>query len=121
MWWNCFFEAIAFHILSTHIKCDNRQTIRAFIAFEASFNIKLHHVNVHRHWLRQKIQNETVSIKWTSNINILADELIKILSSQRHKKFIKLIDLEDVLISCIVKENAKEELKKKLKDAEKTV
>ena len=43
------------------------------------------------------------------------------LSLQRHKEFIKLIDLKDVLIAFIVKENVKESFKKKLKDTEKTV
>ena len=121
MWWDRFFEAIAFQISSTHIECDNRQTIRAFTAFEASFSIKLRHVNIYRHWLRQKVQNGVISIKWTSNIDILADELTKILSSQRHKEFVKLIDLKDVLTAFTVKENAKKNLKKKSKDAENAV
>ena len=118
MWWDRFLEAIAFQTSFTYIECDNRQTIRAFTTSEAFFNIKLRHVDIHRHWLRQKIQNETVSIKWTLSINILADELIKILSSQRHKKFVKLIDFEDVLTACITKEDENEKIKKKAKDAE---
>ena len=121
MWWDRFFKAIAFQISSTHIECDNRQIIRAFTAFEASFNIKLRHVDIHRHWLRQEVQNEAISIKWTSSTDILADGLTKILSSQRHKEFVKLIDLEDVLAAFIVKENAKESLKKESKDAENAV
>ena len=43
---------------------------------------------------------------------ILADKLIKMLSSQCHKKFIKLIDLKNILI-------IKDELKKTKKKIEK--
>ena len=118
MWWNRFFEAIIFCILFTHIECDNRQIIRAFTVFEVFFNIKLRHVDIYRHWLRQKVQNETVNIKWILSINILADELTKILLSQRHKEFVRLIDFEDVLTACIIKEDENEEIKKKAKDAE---
>ena len=121
MWWNRFLEIIAFQTSFTYIECDNQQTIRTFTVFGAFFNIKLRHVDIHRHWLRQKIQNETVSIKWIFSINILADELIKILPSQRHKEFVKLIDLKDVLTACIIKENENEKIKKKAKDAEKAV
>ena len=63
MWWNRFLKAIVFQTLFTYIECDNRQTIRTFTAFETFFNIKLRHVDIYRHWLRQKIQNETVNIK----------------------------------------------------------
>ena len=54
-------------------------------------------------------------------MNILIDKLIKILSSQRHKKFIKIIDFKNILNAYIVKENVKQKLKKKLKDVEKIV
>ena len=118
MWWNRFLEAIAFQTPPTYIECDNRQTIRAFTAPGASFSTKLRHVDIHRHWLRQEVQNGTVSIKWTPSTSILADELTKILPPQRHKKFVKLIDLEDVLTACITKEDENEETKKKAKDAE---
>ena len=98
MWWDRFFKVIIFQISLIYIKCNNCQIIRAFIVFETSFNIKLHYMNIYRHWLRQKIQNEKIIIQRTSSNTILADELIKMLSSQRHKKFIRLIDLKNILI-----------------------
>ena len=71
MWWDKFFEIVIFQISFTYIKCDNRQIIRVFIVLETSFSIKLRHVNIHRHWLHQKIQNERIIIQWTSsNTNI---------------------------------------------------
>ena len=56
MWWNRFFETINMKMKEfTHIECDNRQTIRVFITSNVKLIIKLHHVDIHRHWLRQKI------------------------------------------------------------------
>ena len=117
MWWDRFLEAIAFQTSFTYIECDNRQTIRVFTAPGAFFSIKLRHVDIHRHWLRQEVQNGIVSIKWTLSISIFADGLIKILPSQRHKEFVKLIGFEDVLIACVSKEDENEEIKKEAKDA----
>ena len=116
MWWDRFFEAIAFQTSPTHIECDNRQTIRAFTAPGASLSTKLRHINIHRHWLRQEAQKGTVNIKWTPSI--LADGLTEILPPQRHKEFVKLIGLKDVLTAYIAKEDGREEAKEEVKEAE---
>ena len=113
MWWDRVFEVITFQISFIHIKCDNRQMRRAFTALETSFNIKLRHVNILRHWLRQKMQNEKIIIQWTSNNIILTDKLIKILSSQSRKMFIKLIDFKNILI---IKDDIKKTKEKIEKD-----
>ena len=64
MWWNRFFEAIRLKIEEiTHIECDNRQIIRAFIKSKSQLIIKLRHVNIHRHWLRQENQKEIINIQ----------------------------------------------------------
>ena len=110
MWWDRFFEVIAFQISFTRIECDNRQIIRAFTALGASFSIKLRHVNIHRHWLRQEVQNERIIIQWTPSNTILTDGLIKMLSSQRHKEFIRLIGLKNILITKDELRKAKEEV-----------
>ena len=110
MWWNKFFEIIVFQISSTYIECDNRQIIRAFTALGVSFSIKLRHVDIHQHWLHQEMQNERIIIQWTSSNTILADELIKMLPPQRHKKFIKLIGLKNILIIKDELKKAKEEV-----------
>ena len=97
IWWNRFFKIIQMEFEEIiHIKYDNRQTIRAFIALEAQLIIKLRHVNIHRHWSRQKIQKKIINIQWISIISILVDDLTKMLLSQRHKEFVKLIDLQAI-------------------------
>ena len=96
IWWHRFFETINFqinHIFT--IQCDNLQTIR--VLFSLKFTTKFHHVNIHRHWLRQKIGSGRINLTWTSIIIILADGLTKALSPQRHADFIKLMDLVDQL------------------------
>ena len=105
MWWNRFFEIIQMkfeEIIS--IECNNRQTIRAYIALRTQLIIKLRYVNIHSHWLHQKIQKRI--------INILADDFKKMLSSQRHKEFVKLIDLQIIHLKEMKKLGSK---KKKLK------
>ena len=63
MWWNQFFEIIQLKIEEIiHIECDNKQTIQAFIQSKIQLIIKLRHVNIYRHWLRQKIQKKIINI-----------------------------------------------------------
>ena len=53
MWWNQFFETIQLKFKeTTHIECDNKQTIWAFIQSKTQLIIKFRYVNIHRHWLR---------------------------------------------------------------------
>ena len=100
MWWNRFFETIDMKMKEfTHVECDNRQTIRVFITSNVKLIIKLRHVDIHRHWLRQKIQKSIIEIRWIFTINILANEFTKIFSSQKHKNFVKLIDLKRIKLS----------------------
>lgn len=95
MWWTRFFEAINFEPgHKIFIQCDNTQTIRAFTSDK--FTTKLRHVDIHRHWLKQKVQSGHINIKWTSSTTILADGLTKSLPPQRHKEFIRLLGLKSM-------------------------
>ncbi len=56
MWWRRFFEIIQFNSMKTlHIRCDNRQTLRILKKDVFKLDTKLKHVDIHRHWLRQKM------------------------------------------------------------------
>ena len=104
MWWNRFFDAIDMKMKEfIHIECDNRQTIRVFITSATKLIIKLRHVDIHRHWLRQKIQKSIITIQWIFTASILANEFTKIFSSQKHKKFVKLINLKRIQLSKTLK------------------
>lgn len=94
MWWTRFFEAINFEPgHDIFIQCDNKQTIRAFTSDTAKFTTKLRHVDIHRHWLRQEVQSNRISIEWVPSTEILADGLTKSLPPQRHKEFVRLLGL----------------------------
>jgi hypothetical protein len=92
IWWNRLFDVIHFRInQKTRIQCDNMQIIRALITNKLI--IKLRHVDIHKHWLRQEVANDQIIIEWVSFTRILTDELTKTLSPQRHKKFLSLLEL----------------------------
>ena len=106
MWWNRFFESIQMNMKKLiYIQCDNRQIIRTFIMSTIKLIIKLRHVDIHRHWLRQKMQKNTINIQWIFTTSILIDDFIKILSFQKQKAFVKLIDLKFISISKSKKNN----------------
>ncbi len=53
IWWKRFFESIRFDLMKKLIiRCDNRQIIRILNHELLKLDIKLKHVDVHRHWLR---------------------------------------------------------------------
>ena len=63
IWWKRFFESIKFDTDKTlKIQCDNRQTIRIFIKKIMKFNNKFYCVDIHQHWIRQKMQSEKINI-----------------------------------------------------------
>ena len=58
--------------------------------------IKLCHVDIHNHWLRQEYAERRVLFDWTPTRDMIADSLTKALSPQRHEAFVKLIKLDDI-------------------------
>ncbi len=103
MWWKRFFEIIRFDSMKIlHIRCDNRQTLRILKKDVLKLDTKLKHVDIHRHWLRQKMQTDRIHVNWVLTSEMFADEFIKILSRQKHEEFIRqlnLIDISTILIN----------------------
>ncbi len=110
MLWRRFFEIIRFDSIKTlHIRCDNRQTLCILKKDVLKLDIKLKHVDIHRHWLRQKMQTNRIHVSWIFTSEMSADEFIKILFRQKHEKFIdqlNLIDISFVLINQKSEESA---------------
>jgi hypothetical protein len=97
MWWRRFFEVIRFDSMKTfHIRCDNRQTLRILKKDVLKLDTKLKHVDIHRHWLRQKMQTDRIHVSWVFTSEMFADEFIKILSRQKHEEFIRQLNLVDI-------------------------
>src|SRR5436189_4250419 len=78
------------------IECDNSQTLRLIMEESMKLSIKLRHVDIHNHWLCQEYAERRVLFNWTSTRDMIADGLIKALSSQQHEVFVKLIKLNDI-------------------------
>ena len=97
IWWNRFFDEINLKLnFKIFIQCDNFQTIKTFVTNRLI--IKFRHVDIHKHWLRQKISSDQIAITWMLNTIILIDELTKSLITQRHEEFIKLLNLIDSIV-----------------------
>jgi hypothetical protein len=96
-WWRRFFEAIGFDPEQGKysIDCDNRQTVRAVTKNEA-FQTRLRHVDIHNHWLREKVLNREIDIEWIPTNNMVADGLTKALPTEKHKEFMKQLNLVDI-------------------------
>jgi hypothetical protein len=119
IWWRRFFESIRFDSMKKlHIRCDNRQILRVLKKEMLKLDIKLKHVDIHRHWLRQKIQTNRISVSWCSTANVSkrfhqdavstkARGIFETTSSDRHHAFdqseesinlsIEMLDWRDML------------------------
>jgi hypothetical protein len=98
IWWKRFFESIRFDSMKKlHIRCDNRQILRVLKKEMLKLDIKLKHVDIHKHWLRQKIQTSRINVNWCSTAEISADDFIKMLSRQKHEEFLRQLHLIDII------------------------
>jgi hypothetical protein len=97
IWWKRFFESIQYDSMKKlHIRCDNRQILRVLKKEMLKLDTKLKHVDIHRHWLRQKIQTNRISVNWCSTAEMSADDFIKVLSRQKHEEFLRQLHLIDI-------------------------
>ncbi len=44
------------------IECNNKQTIRLLVDEFTKLQTKLQHIDIHSHWLRQKVQRQLIKI-----------------------------------------------------------
>ena len=85
------------------IRCDNRQTLR-FFDESVKLVTKLHHVDIHNHWLRQESKKGTVQLHWEPT----STGLTKALSKQKFAHFVKpLLRLLEDELKDELKANAK--------------
>jgi hypothetical protein len=96
IWWIHFFQKLKFDSnQKIMIYNDNLQTIRLFISKILKIEIKLRHVDIAQCWLRQSVQSDYFSMNYLSIAKMIANELTKILSSQKHRQFINQLRLVD--------------------------
>jgi hypothetical protein len=97
LWWGRFFVNIDLDIdEDLTALCDNLQTIRLMTKDAPKLVIKLRHIDVHQHWLRQEVQAGTIKIEWTSTHDMAADGLTKALPRQKHEHFVNQLNIVDI-------------------------
>ncbi|KAM4054446.1 reverse transcriptase (RNA-dependent DNA polymerase) [Hirsutella rhossiliensis] len=65
--------------------CDNLQTIRLLTELSAKLKTNLKHIDIHRHWLRQEVQEERLQITWIKSTENPADGMTKAFPSKSTK------------------------------------
>ncbi len=89
IWWIHFFQKLKFDSnQKIIIYNDNLQMIRLFISKVFKIETKFWHVDIAQCWLKQSIQSDYFSMNYLFIAKIITNELTKILSSQKHRKFI---------------------------------
>ena len=96
------------------IQCDNRQIIRLIEKEDLKLNIRLRHVDIHNHWLKQQHQREQLILNWVSTVKMSTDDLTKTLFKQKHEDFVRMIDLIDISDKLAMEQRAAKEKKKSI-------
>jgi hypothetical protein len=58
--------------------------------------MRLCHIDIQQHWLQEMVQDGKINIKWVPTSKMVANGLTKPLSSDAHKKFVKMLGLQDI-------------------------
>ena len=77
------------------IECDNMQIIWLLIVEFFKLQTKFCHVNIHSHWLRQKIQRKSIHLNWMFIKWMIVNDFIKTFTFINFNAFVKMIDFEN--------------------------
>lgn len=97
---------------SLQLLCDNVQTIRLLKEETARMHTKLKHVDIHRHWLRQEVQQQHIQLEQVPTNGMAADGLTKVLTRLKHSRFLDqlgMISLEGLIKDLEVQEDEQDE------------
>jgi len=97
LYWLRFFEQIGLDIEEkATLYCDNRNTLRLLQQDTPKLQTALKHVDVHQCWLRQEVQSGNISVEWVATAEMVADGFTKMLPAQKHKEFLRQLNLVDI-------------------------
>jgi hypothetical protein len=97
IWWIHLFKKLKFDSNQDLIIYENNlQTIRLMKSKIVRIDTKLRHIDVAQCWLRKMIQNDHLHVEYLFTARMMTDGLTKLLSPQKHKKFVRHLDLVDV-------------------------
>ena len=97
IWWHNLFVKLKFdtgHPLT--IYNDNMQTIRLLNSESPVIATKLRHIDISQHWLRERVQNGDIHVKWVETSKMIADGLTKLMPPQKHQQFVRMLGLVDI-------------------------
>lgn len=77
------------------IKCNNVQTIRLLVDESTKLQTKLRHVDIHSHWLRQEVQQQTIHLCWVPSKKMSVNGLTTPLTAANFEVFVKMTEFED--------------------------
>lgn len=93
-WWQRLFSQLGFdpgHDPKLH--CDNLMSTGILTKQAPAISTKLRHIDIHQHWLRERVQKGKLSISWIPTSSMPTDGLTKPLPRQKHETFVKLLGL----------------------------
>jgi hypothetical protein len=97
IWWIHLFKKLRFDSNQNLIIYeDNLQTIRLMKSKIARIDTKLRHIDVAQCWLKEMIQNDHLHVEYLFTTKMMTDDLTKLLSFQKHKKFVRHLGLINV-------------------------
>ncbi len=97
LWWKRLFEDLHFDTKQLlTIGCDNVQTIRLLTAETPRLVTKLRHVDIHHHWVREKIDQHELQLAYVPTDDMVADGMTKSLGRQKHEKFVTMLGLRPI-------------------------
>ncbi|KAL1974703.1 hypothetical protein VTN31DRAFT_4907 [Thermomyces dupontii] len=93
--WRRFFSQLGFDPgEDLTLQCDNKMVVNLVSNEAPVVSTQLRHVDIHQHWLRERVQDGSLSIRWVRTADMPADGLTKPLTSvQKHHRFISLLGM----------------------------
>jgi hypothetical protein len=96
-WWQRVFTDIKLNPEEDLKIYYNNSTTVSLLSKQSIVNhTKLRHVDIHREWLRQEVQNQRVKISWVPTAEMPADGLTKSLPGPKHQEFIEMLNMRNI-------------------------
>ena len=84
------FDAFVYCFVATIIYCDNQETQALTRNF--TFYVRNKHIDIQHHFVKNKVQDNTLELRYVVSNNQIADDLIKPLFKDKFLKFRRDID-----------------------------
>jgi hypothetical protein len=79
------------------IYCDNISTL--LLANNSAYHVRTKHIEVHYHFIREKVLTREINLIHVNNENQVADIFTKVLSTNKLNKFLKMLGVLEMDLS----------------------